>query len=207
MKMTRMLAILGAVAAVAAADAQAQWEFEVVPFGGGTFFLADPPSQFALERASGSDLILGDASFDPAWTLGVNAGVRLNEMWGIEAMFSWLPTRVSAASGLTGDRDVNAYMYGLTGLFYIPVRGPVTPFVGLGVGAESFDYRIAGVETHHDLMGNVVGGLYIDLADRVGLRLEARDCVARFESNVSGVDSAWENDLMTSVGLSFRFPR
>lgn len=206
MNVLRLLALGGVLLALTTTDARAQLQYEIAPFGGGTFFLADPPNQFALARGAGAPTILRNASFDHAWTLGANAGVRFNERWAVEAMFSWIPTRIQAASGLTGSEDVNAYMYGLTGLYYLPIGQRVTPFLGLGVGGETFDYGIAGIDTDTEFMGNVVGGLRIALTDRVGIRLEARDCIARFDSGVSGVNNGWENDLMTTVGLSFRFP-
>ena len=204
MSITRMLALAGAVALLASAEAQAQVQFEVTPVGGGTFFLADPPERFLLGRTHGQpSSIVQNASFDDAWTAGLNAGVRLNERWGIEGMFTW---SASQLSGIGVAEDVNAYMYGLTGLYYLPLSARVTPFVGLGFGAETFDYDLSTIETHTDLMGNAVLGLYIHLREGVGVRIEARDCIARFDSGVSGVGNSWENDLMTLVGLSFRLP-
>lgn len=206
MKSLRVLALGGALLALTATDMQAQIQYEITPFGGGTFFLADPPNQFALRRGTGTPTVVSNASFDHAWTVGANAGVRFNDRWAVEALFSWIPTQIQAGGGLTAAEDVNAYMYGLTGLYYLPIGQVVKPFLGLGVGAETFDYSIAGVKTETELMGNVVGGLYFALTDRVGVRVEARDCIARFKSGLSGVNNGWENDLMTTVGLSFRFP-
>jgi opacity protein-like surface antigen len=206
MKALHLLALGGALLALAATDVQAQIQYEITPFGGGTFFLADPPEQFALGRGAAAPTILHNASFDHAWTLGANAGVRFNNRWAVEAMFSWIPTQIQASSGLTTNEDVNAYMYGLTGLYYLPIGPVVTPFLGLGIGGETFDYSIAGIDSETEFMGNVVGGLYFGVTDQFGVRLEARDCIARFHSGVSGVNNGWENDLMTTVGLSYRFP-
>jgi opacity protein-like surface antigen len=202
-----MLAIVGAVAAVAAADVQAQVQFEVTPVGGGTFFLADPPERFALGRTQGQPAtIIQNGAFADAWTLGLNAGVRLNERWGFEGMFTWLPTELSATSGLAQTEKVNGYMYGITALYYLPVEARVTPFLGLGFGAETFDYETSSFETETELMGNAVLGLYVQLREGLGVRLEARDCIAHFNSGIDGVKHGWENDLMTTVGLSFRVP-
>jgi len=206
MNALRLFALCGTLLALAATDVQAQSQFEITPFGGGTFFLADPPAQFALGRGPAAPTVLHNASFDHAWTLGANAGVRFDEHWAVEAMFSWIPTKVQASTGLTGTGDVNAYMYGLTGLYYFSIGQPFTPFLGLGVGAESFDYGLSGVDTETEFMGNAVVGLRFALTDQFGVRFEARDCIARFHSGVSGVNNGWENDLMTTVGLSFRFP-
>lgn len=201
MRFGSLLAIAGLAVLAMASEARAQVDFEITPFGGGTLFLADMPNQYALHGD-----VIRDGAFDNAWTLGLNAGFRFNEKWAIEGMFSWIPTRLTAASGLAGSEDVNGYMYGVTGLFYIPVGGLVQPFVGVGAGAETFDYRSSKYGSHTDFMGNVVGGVYFALTDMTGVRLEARDCFARMESGVGGVDDAWENDLMLTLGVSFRTP-
>ena len=184
-----------------APEVRAQIDLEVTPFTGGTVFLADPPNQFTLRRGVGAPATISNGTFDDAWTLGLNAGFRLGEMWAVEGMFSWLPTTLRGASVA---EDADAFMYGLTGLFYVPVRSRVQPFFGLGVGGETFNYQSAEFESHTDWMGNVVGGLFFEVSDMTGLRFEARDCFARFESGVADVSNAWENDLMLTVGVSFR---
>lgn len=206
MKLRSMITMAAVAGLALAPGVQAQMELELTPFAGGTFFLADPPSEFALATTSGQDLILENASFDRSFTLGLNAGLRFGERWAVEGMFSWIPTTLSASAGLPGEADVNAYMYGLTGLYYVPLTDVVSPFFGLGVGGETFDYQIEASKTHHQWMGNAVVGLYLRVNDLLGLRFEARDCIARFDSGVAGVDDAWENDLMTTMGLSFRMP-
>lgn len=205
MKMIHRVGLAGVALLLAAPVAHAQMELDITPFVGSTFFLADPPERFALQTHSGEDLILEDASFKRSGTVGINAGLRFAERFAVEGMFSWLSVNMRARRGVRA-ADVNAYMYGLTGLFFIPVTETVSPFVGLGVGGETFDYDIFGTKTNHEWMGNAVAGLYLTLTDRFGLRFEARDCIARFESGVSGVDDAWENDLMVTMGFSFRAP-
>jgi opacity protein-like surface antigen len=204
MKITRILVIAALAGIAVASEVQAQVDFEITPFGGGTLFLADPPNQFMLHRGQGSPVTIRDGAFDDAWTLGVNAGFRINERWGIEGMFSWLPTSLTSGSGAA--QDVDGYMYGLTGLFYVPIEGRVKPFLGVGVGGETFNYASPDIDSHTDWMGNVVGGLYLGITDMTGLRLEARDCFARFDSGVPNVSNAWENDLMLTLGVSFRSP-
>ncbi len=204
MKILRSIAVAGALVLLAVPQVQAQITFELAPFAGGTFFLADPPDEFALDRGTTTPLILEDGSFDHAVNLGVNTGFVINDRWAIEGMFSWTPTKVSAAHGLAEKANVNAFMYGVTGLFYLPVETRARPFLGVGFGAETFDYDLADVETHTDYMGNVVLGVYVPLRSGMGLRMEARDCFARFDAGVSGIDDSWENDLMLTMGFSYR---
>ena len=203
MKIMRVFALVGVVGALLTPGLEAQLELDVTPFTGGTLFLADPPEQFRLGHG-GDALLLEDGRFTNSFTLGVDIGVVWNETWAVEGMASWIPTNLKARRGLRSVADVNAYMYGVTALYYLGLDGPVVPFFGLGVGGETFDYALAGVDTHHEWMGNAVAGLRVAVNESFGLRLEARDCFARFDSGVSGVDDAWENDLMLTVGLSFR---
>ncbi|MDH3271143.1 MAG: porin family protein [Gemmatimonadota bacterium] len=203
MKMLRILALGTLLGVMLTPGVQAQMELDVTPFAGGTFFLADPPEQFRLGHG-GDALLLEDGRFTDSFTMGVDIGLVWNETWALEAMGSWIPTNLKARSGLSSTADVNAFMYGLTALYYLPLDGAVDPFFGLGVGGETFDYALAGVDTHHEWMGNVVAGIRFAVNDRFGLRLEARDCIARFDSGVSGVSDSWENDLMATIGMSFR---
>lgn len=208
MTIVRWFALAGALVILAAPDAKAQnrIELEITPFMGGTFFLGDPPDRFRLHRQGTTPMIFEGGTYDDAWTLGMNAGLRVNERWAIEGMFAWLPTTLSEGRGLRQRADVNGYMYGVTGLYYFLPGTRVMPFVGAGVGGQTYDYEGYGLNDHSHWMGNVVAGLSFPIADRFALRLEARDCFARFDSGVAGVDDAWENDLMLTVGLGWRTP-
>jgi len=204
MRIVRVAAITAVLAVFAAPPALAQVELEITPFAGGTLFLADPPAQFALGRTMGTPLVVHGGSFENAWTLGMNVGFRVEDRWAVEGLFSWIPTKLSATSGLAGPEDVHGYMYGVTALRYFPLSPKVHPFMGVGVGGETFVYETLGLESETEFMGNVVGGLYFPVSDGIGLRLEARDCFARFNSGLASVNDAWENDLMLTMGMSFR---
>lgn len=203
MRITRLVGLAVVLAVMMGSEARAQVVFEFTPFAGATLFLADPPSQFALHQGAMPDLIVDNGAFSSSYTVGVNAGFRFGERWAIEGMGSWTPTELKSEGHVD---KASAYMYGITGLFYIPLEGKVTPFVGLGVGAETFKYNHQEIESHTDMMGNVVGGLYLAFSETAGLRFEARDCFMPFESGIASVDDSWENDLMLTVGLSFRRP-
>jgi opacity protein-like surface antigen len=203
MKIIRTLALGTILGALFTPGVRAQMQLDVTPFTGGTFFLADPPEQFRLGQG-GDAYLLEDSRFTRSFTLGLDIGIVWDDTWALEGMASWIPTNLEARRGLGATADVNAYMYGLTGLYYLRLDGPVDPFFGLGVGGETFDYSLPGVDTHHEWMGNAVAGLRFAVNDAFGLRLEARDCIARFNSGVSGVSNAWENDLMATIGLSLR---
>jgi len=180
-------------------------EFELTPFAGGTFFLSNPPSEFLIHRSGTDALTIGEGEFKNQFTFGLDAGVRIDERYGVEAFFSWLPTELSAATGLSRAVDVNGYMYGLTFLYHFDPAAQFKPFLGLGVGAETFDYKMAGWDTETEYMGNVVAGANVPLTDLLALRLEARDCITFFDPGIAGADTKTQNDLMLLTGLSFRF--
>jgi hypothetical protein len=206
---------VGALAAVAMAGmqapAQAQITFEgqVSPMMTGTFFVADPPSRFAIMRqGSALPLVVEEGRFQDDFGVGVNAGVRIAERFGVEGMFFWVPTSLEAENGLEaygGEVKVNSLMWGATALYYLPRLGDLELFGGLGVGAETVNYEPElAWHRHNDVMGNVVVGANGYFTERLGIRFEVRDCVTRFESHITGIDDKMENDLMISAGLTFR---
>jgi hypothetical protein len=195
----------------AQAAAQVTFDVQVSPMVTGTFFLSDPPARFAIERQGATPLIVRDGSFGHAVGVGVNAGILIAKDFGIEGMFWWVPTEVSASDGLFqygGKVNVNSFMYGATAVYYFPhIASKLEPFVGVGVGGEtmSYDPELAW-QRHTDFMTHAVVGGHLWLNDRLALRLEGRDCLTRFESHVEEEGSTNEHDLMISVGLTFRAP-
>jgi hypothetical protein len=207
-----VVAALALAATQTPAQGQVAFEVQATPMVTGTVFLGDPPQRFAiLRQQSAMPLIIDRGNYRDGIGYGANAGVRIAERFGLEGMFFWIPTRLQAEGGLEaygGEVDVNSLMWGATALFYFPLLGEVEPFAGLGIGAEtvSYDPQMAW-KRHNDLMGNVVVGGSAPLTDRLALRLEARDCITRFDSHITGIEHSTENDLMLSAGLMFRSGR
>jgi opacity protein-like surface antigen len=195
--------VLTAAALMAAPRAQAQARVEVTPIVGATLFLDDGPNTFALSRGTKDPLIVQGGKYANALTLGVNAGIRFNDQFAIEGLFSWLPTKLTA-DNLPESTDVDGYMYGVTGIFYVPVFTKFGPYWGVGVGAESYDYRSGSIESETHAQANFVGGMAFELNDRLGLRIEGRDCLAPFDSGIADVANEWENDLMITAGITWR---
>jgi len=181
----------------------AQMDFEVTPFAGGTFFLNSPPNQFVIPRKNGTELMVTGGKFDDGPSLGVLLGLRLEERYAIEGMFSWVSTGLSGGVGLGSPIDANSYMYSLNFVFHLPMDGRVRPFLGLGAGGETYDYRLSTLKNHTEWMGNVAAGLTIPMTSLAALRLEVRDCLTWFESHVSNIDNVTQNDLMLSAGVTF----
>jgi len=186
--------------------AQTKVELEIAPFAGMTFYLNGLPARFALQRGEADPLIVEDGRYDDGVTLGVHGGVRLGDRIAVEGMFSWVPTRLHAKAGLPGEMDVNGFMYGGSLTYILPFSWDIEPFLGVGIGAETYDYEATGVEIDTELMGNVYAGFHYPLRSHLGLRFELRDCVTWFDSRIPGAENQAQNDLMATVGLAVRVP-
>jgi len=201
------LAALLASAAFTPALAQRTVEVQVSPMLTGAFFHTDPPVQFAILRQSASPLIVQNGRIDHAFGPGVHAGLKFGG-GALEGMFWWVPSELSAGAGLEaygGSVDSNTLIYGVTLLYYVPGLDRVDPFVGLGLGAQTLMYeRELAWQRRTDLMGNAVIGAHIAINERLAVRLEGRDVVPRFASNIEGVDAATRHDLMLSAGVTMR---
>jgi outer membrane protein W len=201
-------AALVLAAAQAPVSAQVTFEAQLTPLVTSTISIGDHSRDFAIMRQAAIPLIVQGGEFRDGTGGGVAAGIRIVENVGIEGMFFWVPTQLQARAGLEsygGSVDVNSIMWGATALYYFPWLGTVEPFLGVGVGAEttSYDPQLAW-ERNDDLMGIVAVGGSAWLTDRVALRLEARDCLTRFDPHITGIERSTESHLMMSAGLTFR---
>ncbi len=79
-----------------------------------------------------------------------------------------------------------------------------TPFIGLGGGARSYDYRSRSANATHNLAGYGAVGGELGIG-RVGLRLEARNYVSGFKPLAGAGPSDTRNDV--SVLAAVRFNR
>ena len=78
----------------------------------------------------------------------------------------------------------------------------VAPYVGIGVGARSFNIPKLAAEPTHNLAGyGSVGGEFA--IHRVHLRLEVRDYVSSFKPLAGVGRAATHNDLVVMLGLRF----
>ena len=77
-----------------------------------------------------------------------------------------------------------------------------SPFVGLGAGARSYNYRKLDVDATNNLAGYGTVGGELGMG-RVGLRLEVRDYATGFKPLVGAGKSAARNDVVIMAGLRF----
>jgi hypothetical protein len=75
-----------------------------------------------------------------------------------------------------------------------------SPFVGLGAGARSYNYRKLDVDATNNLAGYGAAGGELGIG-RVGVRLEVRDYATGFKPLVGAGKSDTRNDVVMMVGL------
>lgn len=75
-----------------------------------------------------------------------------------------------------------------------------SPFVGLGAGARSYNYRKLDVDATNNLAGYGTAGGELGIG-RVGVRLEVRDYASGFKPLVGAGKSDTRNDVVMMVGL------
>lgn len=182
-------------------------ELQVYPAIGGAFFLTDPLERFALRRASGGDQVVVNGSFAHSYALGGSVGLRIIDRGVVEGVLFWVPTELTADRGLEGGRaDVDAYMYSVNLLFLLPRIGRVEPFVTLGLGSERLEFDLPGVDSRTDFMWSFGPGATLALSERLGVRLDLKDCVTSFDPHLPDRAREPEHDLMLILGLSYRLP-
>lgn len=145
--------------------------------------------------------VIGDA-----FAIGAQAGLGLRPSMALVA-----GVLVSQTSYRPPFRDeVTVVQYDL-GLEFAPStsaatthtpRRRLTPFVGAGAGARSYNLRQASAATGVYLAGYLSGGAELAMG-RAGLRLEARDYISR--SELPGRYSGTRNDLALLAGMAYHF--
>ncbi|MFL5619777.1 MAG: hypothetical protein ACJ79A_15445 [Gemmatimonadaceae bacterium] len=126
----------------------------------------------------------------------------MRSRFAITTMVGWARSRDLASAG-SPKLDVFTYDVGAEARTPRLVGGEtmtLTPFVGVGAGSRSYNYRSLDVDATHNLAG--YGALGSELArGRVHLRLEVRDYMTRFEPLAGAGASATRNDVVAILGL------
>lgn len=171
---------------------------------------AQAPAHGAVRPRASMHVLLGGyvptgaqrRTFDSAALIGGQLAVRVQPRLAIVV---GVAVAQVVDRALPVDGDVNLLQYDAGVEFE---RGAsswtagITPFVGLGVGGRSYDYRAAGIATGSSAVGYVALGGERRF-QRTGLRVEART----YASRGTGVqdDDATRFDVMLLAGLAYHF--
>ncbi len=156
--------------------------------------------------------LLGVATFEgnqdlknPALVLGLRGGYDFTKNWGVEATFNWVPTRYSFLTfeprlkrDVEDDVYTNVYNYRIEAIYnfdFTPAPRFV-PFVAVGIGGQSIDYRGSDKQNMTRFAPDYGVGLKYFLTENLALRADVRHVLA--------IGSLY-NDLEATVGMAFYF--
>lgn len=156
--------------------------------------------------------LLGVATFEgnqdlknPALVLGLRGGYDFTKNWGVEATFDWVPTRYSFLTfeprlkqNVEDDTYTNVYNYRIEAIYnfdFTPAPRFV-PFVAVGIGGQSIDYRGSDKQNITRFAADYGVGLKYFLTESIALRADVRHLLA--------VGSLY-NDLEATLGIAFYF--
>jgi hypothetical protein len=166
-------------------------------------------SRFEARPFVGAYLPVGDHRdlLGDAITAGIQGGYSLTENLSLVATVGAAPSSDKRIPRY-GDVDLFTYDIGaeLTKSFDIGRAGiTLSPFIGLGAGGRTYDYRDwnSRSETNFAGYGSLGGQLHLG---SLGLRLEARDYMSSFKGLVGEMsDRETRNDLTIVTALSLSF--
>lgn len=184
---------------VAGASARAQDQILTTPGVSGPFEIR--PYVGAYVPTGDQRDLLKDAVL-----VGAQASWRATRHVAITGTLGWAPSKDRVTAG---DQTLDVYQYDVGGearatSWYDRGAWDFTPFVGLGIGGRTYNYRDLEVDSKSNVAGYGALGGEIGFG-RAGLRLEARDYVSRFEPLIGTGDAKTRNDVTLAAGLTVRF--
>ena len=168
---------------------------------------APSASSFEIRPYVGAYLPTGDQRdlLKDAVFAGAQASYRVIPAIAITATLGWSPTEERL--GTRQKIDILQYDLGaeLRGAGWVERQSwDFTPFVGLGVGGRTYDYRDLDVDSKTNVAGyGALGGEFG--FGRLGLRIEGRDYLSRFKPLTGTGDTDTRNDVSAAAGLTIRF--
>jgi hypothetical protein len=139
--------------------------------------------------------------------VGAQASWRVIPQLALTGTFGWAPSKDRVTAG---DQTLDLYQYDVGAearapSWYSAGSWDFTPFVGLGVGGRTYNYRdLDNVDAKTNVAGYGALGGEVGFG-RLGLRLEGRDYISRFEPLTGNGDATTRNDVTLAAGLTVRF--
>lgn len=170
------------------AQSQSSGDFEIRPYVGAYLPTGD-------QRDILKDAIL----------VGAQASYRVIPQLAITGTVGWSPTEDRVGAGQTLDLlqyDVGAELRAPA--WVQRASWDFSPFVGLGVGGRTYDYRDLDVDAKTNVAGyGALGGEFG--FGQFGIRIEGRDYISRFKPLTGGGEAKTRNDVAVAAGLTIRF--
>ena len=190
--MKKLTIVVAAVAALAATAARAE----------------EPARKFSIAPLVGAYVPTGDHRdlLEDSVLAGLTLSYDVHPNVAVVGAFTWAPTKTKGVLGKQ-DLDLLQYDVGVQGqapILLVP-GWTLKPFVGVGVGGRTYEYRNVSTGGQTDLAGYVSAGAGLEY-QALELRLTGRDYLSAFDG-LGGyeVSSTARNDLSLfgSVGLRF----
>jgi hypothetical protein len=143
---------------------------------------------------------------EDAVLVGGQASYRILPQLAVTGTFGWAPSKDRVTAG---DQTLDLFQYDLGAearaqSWLASDSWDFTPFIGLGVGGRTYDYRDLDVDSKTNVAGYAALGGEIGFG-RTGVRLEARDYVSQFKPLSGDGDTKTRNDVTLAAGLTVRF--
>jgi outer membrane protein with beta-barrel domain len=177
----------------------------VLAFGSAAARADEPARQLSVAPYLGAFIGTGDQRdlLDDAVLTGFTVSYEAHPYVAIVGAFGWSPTQVK---GLGEDLDLFQYDLGVQGQYPVALANGVTlkPFLGVGAGARTYNFRDLDVDAETDFAGYVSAGANVEYR-QVALGLTARDYLTAYDGLTGQDESSTRNDLGLFASIAYRF--